>query len=136
MKTETENEIFTPKRGDRVLVWDNNEENAVERIFITEIEGAYNPCLCVAELSENHFLNGEKFYFSWFKNIKPIPKKIIPKDTLVWCKNNENDNWEQRFYSHFLEDTHYCFTDQKKSNENVGTKFWNIVTEINPFENS
>ena len=131
---KTENEIFTPKRGDRVMVWDNNEENAVERIFITEIEGAYNPCLCVAELSENHFLNGEKFYFSWFKNMKPIPEKVIPKDTLVWCKFSELGTWNQRFYSHFENGKHYCFYDQKKSTQTDYINSWNIVTEKDPFK--
>jgi hypothetical protein len=38
------------------------------------------------------------------------------------------------YYSHFSDGRHYCFVDQKKSNEAEGTAGWNIVTTENPFE--
>ena len=132
-KQEPENEIFKPKRGDRVMVWDIDEENAVERIFLTEIKGAYSPYICVAGGCQKKFLNGEKFNVVYFNNMKPIPEKVIPKDTLVWCKQHEKFIWELRFYSHFENGKHYCFYDQKKSTQTGYINSWNIVTDINPF---
>jgi len=130
-KQEPENEIFKPKRGDRVLVWDSNEGMAEERIFLTEIEGAFYPCICV--YNEKQFEEGKPFITCEWKNMKPIPKKIIPKDTLVWCKYSELGTWNQRFYSHFENGKHYCFYDQKKSTQTGYINSWNIVTDINPF---
>ena len=130
---KTENEIFTPKRGDKVLVWDIDEENAVERIFLTEIKGAYNPYICVAGGCKKEFFNGEKFNIVYFNNIKPIPEKVIPKDTLVWCKFSELGTWNQRFYSHFENGKHYCFYDQKKSTQTDYINSWNNNEIINEF---
>jgi hypothetical protein len=115
------------------LVWDDNEENAKESIFLCGIEGAIYPYFCVNIISEEAFINGDKFNVCAWKNIKPIPKKEIPKDTLVWCKNSESW-WFQMYYSHFENGKHYCFMDQKKSNKTPGTRDWNIVTDKNPFE--
>ena len=129
-----ENETFNPKRGDRVLVWDSEEGNAQERIFLCEIEGASYPYFCVINGEEEYFINGNLFKTTKWKNIKPLPKKEIPKDTLVWCKNSESSLWVQRFYSNFSHGKHYCFLDQKKSNERTDTTIWNIVTDKNPFE--
>lgn len=124
-------QTFKPKRGDRVLVWDDEEENAIERIFITKIENAKFPYICVSKNSEEVFINGGIFSICEWINMKPIQ---IPKDTLVWVKNCENNVWQQRFYSHFLDGRHYCFDNQKKSNETKETSGWNIVTTKNPFE--
>ena len=130
-----EAETFKPKRRDRVLVWESIEEYAEERIFLTEIKGAFSPYICVQKESEENFLNGEKFYCEVWKNIKPLPKKEISKDTLVWCKkNNKFDMWHQKFYSHSENGKHYCFTNQKKSNETKNVNLWAIVTDKNPFE--
>jgi hypothetical protein len=134
-ETEIETETFKPKRGGKVLVWDSDEEeDAEERIFLTQIEGAEYPYICVEEDSEEDFINGDTFDTTKWKKINPIPKKVIPKDTLVWCKNNEIDVWEQRFYSHFENGKHFCFVGQKKSNKTTETTPWNIVTDKNPFE--
>jgi hypothetical protein len=133
-KQETENETFKPKRGDRVLVWDNDEEYAKERIFLCEINGAKRPYVCVEKRDEQLFEEGKPFSAFEWENMKPLPKKVIEKDTLVWCKNYENNLWSQRFYSHFSEGVHYCFLGQKKSNERTETTSWNIVTTENPFE--
>jgi hypothetical protein len=131
---ENTTETFKPKRGDKVLVWDNNEENAQERIFITEIEGSKHPYVCVSLAHEEAFINGSLFSFDGWKNIKPLPEKEIAKDTLVWVKSYQYSLWLQRFYSHFSDGEHYCFDDQKKSNETKNTTGWNIVTTKNPFE--
>jgi hypothetical protein len=128
---EPQIETFKPKRGDKVFVWDNEEENAIERIFITQVEGAKFPYICVSKNSEEVFINGGIFSICEWKNIKPIQ---IPKDTLVWVKNCENNVWQQRFYSHFENGKHYCFLYQRKSNETKETAGWNIVTTKNPFQ--
>ena len=127
---QLETQTFKPKRGEIVLAWDNNEENAKERIFLTQIEGASNPYICVDKYSEQSFINGNKFSVCPWKNIKPLP---ISKDTLVWVKNDKSW-WFQMYYSHFSDGKHYCFDNQKKSNEMENTTSWQIVTTENPFE--
>ena len=135
-KQETENEIFTPKRGDRVLFSDaytNEEEEGAERIFLCEIEGSSYPYISVSKETEKQFINRNVFDTVKWRFMKPLRKKVIPKDTLVWVKQNESNTWQQRFYSHFSDGKHYCFNDQKKSNEIGDTRIWNIVTDKNPF---
>jgi hypothetical protein len=129
-----ETQTFKPKRGDKVLVWNSNEELAKKRIFVCEIEGTKYPYICVTQSQEEKFINGYGFDIAFWKNIKPLPEKEIAKDTLVWCKNNESSLWQQRFYSDFSDGRHYCFLDQKKSNKTKETAGWNIVTTENPFE--
>jgi hypothetical protein len=131
---QLEKQTFKPERGDKVLVWDNKEEHALERIFLTETEGAKYPYVSVANDEEKNFINGYAFGTTLWKNMKPITEKVIPKDTLVWVKNHESSLWQQRFYSHFENGKHYCFLDQKKSNETENTTGWNIVTTENPFK--
>jgi hypothetical protein len=131
---QLEKQTFKPKRGDKVLVWNNHEELAKKRIFVCEIEGTKHPYICVNESEEEKFINGNVFDTNRWKNMKPITEKEIAKDTLVWCKNDKSDMWHQRFYSIFLDGNHYCFVDQKKSNETKETAGWNIVTTKNPFE--
>jgi hypothetical protein len=126
-------ETFKPKRGDKVLVWDDEEQNAIERIFITQVEGSTYPYICVDTRDENDFINGNSFRICLWKNIKPLPIIEIPKDTLVWVKNDKSW-WFQMYYSHFSEGKHYCFDNQKKSNETKNTRFWEIVTDKKPFE--
>jgi hypothetical protein len=133
-KQETENKTFKPKRGDKVLVWNNHEENAIECIFLTEIEGTKYPYICVTQSEEEKFINGNVFDIAFWKNMKPLPEKEIAKDTLVWCKNNEISLWVQMYYSHFSGGKHYCFINQKKSSETEDTRLCNIVTTENPFE--
>jgi hypothetical protein len=133
-ETEIENEIFKPKRGDRVLVWDSDEEYAEERIFLTEIEGAEYPYVCVSKNSEKLFEEGKYFTICDRKYIKPLPQKVIPKDTLVWVRDSEDDIWLQMYYSHFSDGEHYCFRSQKKSNQAISAAHWKIVTDKNPFK--
>lgn len=63
---------FSPKRGDRVLVW-NDEEKPEERIFIAEIKGCVNPILVVHPEYENEFKNKEWFKITEFEHMKPLP---------------------------------------------------------------
>lgn len=50
-----------PKRGDTVLVWDEDEKDAEPRIFITEIEGARYPICCVDIAYVDKFNAGKGF---------------------------------------------------------------------------
>jgi hypothetical protein len=128
-----EAETFKPKRGDKVLAWDSNEGHKVECIFLTKIEGAKYPYLSVTIPDEKLFEEGKPFSVSEWKYIEPLPQKVIPKDTLVWCKNTESSMWEQRFYSNYNNGKHYCFINQEKSNQTTDILPWNIVTEKNPY---
>lgn len=82
---------FGPKRGDKVLVWDDNEEEifAVERIFLTEIAGAKYPFIVVQEDSENDFKNGKPFNTWVSDNMKPIPEPQIVELTLEDISNGK-----------------------------------------------
>jgi hypothetical protein len=133
-KQETEIETFKPKRGDRVLFSDSNEEGGAELIFLCEIYGALYPYFSVSKETEKDFIDGNEFNIVKWRYMKPLPQKVIPKDTLVWVKNTETSLWVQRFYSNFENGKHYCFLDQKKSNQTTDTTSWEIVTDKNPFE--
>jgi hypothetical protein len=64
---------FNPKRGDRVLVWDFNEDNVLERIFLGEIKGSEYPIHIVQQSHEKKFINGGIFKTAEYKHMKPIP---------------------------------------------------------------
>ena len=69
-KKETE---WQPKRGDRVLVWDNDESKAEERIFLAEIKGSSYPIRTVASDCENDFKEEIEFETTEYKKMKPLP---------------------------------------------------------------
>lgn len=71
-----------PKRGDRILVQDYDEKSWIERIFITYIEGANNPVVCVAGYCEKEFNSGEPFDVNTWSEWKPIPEKEVLEVTL------------------------------------------------------
>jgi hypothetical protein len=131
---EIETKTFKPKRGDKVIVWDIDEEHGEECIFLTKIKGALYPYVCVSKAIEKEFKEGKAFNACSYRYIEPLSKKIIPKDTLVYVKNYEEHTWEIRFYSHFEKGKHYCFNCQKKSTEIDEYGSWTIVTDINPFQ--
>jgi hypothetical protein len=86
-KKETE---WQPKRGDRVLVWDD-DETPVERIFLTEIEGKINPIVVVDGYCEEKFLNNKNFNCSRYHHMKPLPIEQPKKDKVAevayqYCK--------------------------------------------------
>jgi hypothetical protein len=77
-ETEIENQIFKPKRGDRVLFSDaytNEEEEGAERIFLCEIEGSSYPYISVSKETEKQFINRNVFDTVKWRFMKPIPKK-------------------------------------------------------------
>lgn len=63
----------TFKRGDRILVWDKNEDKARERIALCLIEGSNYPVIVVCSGDEEDFLQGRKFDHVYFTHWKPIP---------------------------------------------------------------
>lgn len=56
----------------------------------------------------------------------------IEKDTLVYVRNKEIDQWEMRYYSHFENGIHYCFCGQKKSKETDYSYAWKFLETENP----
>lgn len=67
------NRKWQPKRGDRVLVWDDNEEVAKERIFLGYIKGAKCPIQVVSPIDDSRFLTDRPFDVIEYANMKPLP---------------------------------------------------------------
>jgi hypothetical protein len=86
-KKETE---WQPKRGDRVLVWDNSEE-PLNAIYLETVIGCTQPFLVVDAESEEDFLKGNEFDFVTYKHMKPLPIEQPKKDKVAevayqYCK--------------------------------------------------
>lgn len=67
--------------GTKVLVTQDREEWQ-ERIFLTSIQGAWYPYICVAVDYEDEYLRGEAFEIStWFdlKEIKGAKTVVLPQ---------------------------------------------------------
>jgi hypothetical protein len=62
----------------------------------------------------------------------PFKEQEIEKDTLVWFRDDEDENWMVGYYSHFEDGQHFVFDYSKKSTETDFTTSWNIVTTENP----
>jgi hypothetical protein len=62
----------------------------------------------------------------------PFKEQPIEKDTLVWFKDHEYENWSVGYYSRFENGNHWCFLSSKKSTETGLSNSWNIVTTENP----
>jgi len=71
---------FSPKRGEEVIVWNDNEEVLTKTIYLQNIEGAEYPILVVSTWDIEKFLEGRKFGFNCFKNMKPLPTEL-PTET-------------------------------------------------------
>ncbi len=64
----------------------------------------------------------------------PKLEKQIEKDTFVWCRQNKDDVWSARYYSHIEDGKHRCFINQLKSHQtNSKPSPWNIVQTESPF---
>lgn len=71
---QIEEELWTPKRGDKVLVSFTGEEGYyLERIFVAEIKNALHPYIIVNENFKEKFIKGEPFDTFNTSHIKPIP---------------------------------------------------------------
>lgn len=78
-----------PKRGDEILVWDYDEKYTERRIFLTYIEGAIVPILCVDKNNEDKFKCGQEFYTTRWKHWKPIPKEELVELTVEDISNGK-----------------------------------------------
>ena len=77
-KKQTE---WKPKRGERVLVWDENDD-PVERFFIDKIDNCLDGIIIVQLEYEKTFLNGNEFRCATYENMKqlPAPEAIVEPD--------------------------------------------------------
>jgi hypothetical protein len=72
---------WIPKRGERVLVWDDDSESqAIDRIFLSvlDIENLNYPICVVVERNEFQYLNGDKFSLQRYSHMKQLPKEEEP----------------------------------------------------------
>jgi hypothetical protein len=98
---------FSPKRGDRVLVWNDDDQlKGYERIFLAEIKGEKQPIIAVMLGHEELFLNGEKFNSCKYKNMKPLPTdfkskviELIEKRIDICNESIEEYKNENKFYA-------------------------------------
>ena len=74
-----------PKRGDRIFVWDDNEDDGDERIFITYIDGAISPVITVHYDFEEEFSKNKKYETNSWDNYK----LITPKESIIELTMNE-----------------------------------------------
>lgn len=59
-------------------------------------------------------------------------ERHIEKDTIVYVKDFIERDWYIRYYSHFENGNHYCFSNQLKSTQTVATKIWKYCQVENP----
>jgi hypothetical protein len=62
----------------------------------------------------------------------PFKEQPIEKDTPVWFRDHEDENWMVGYYSHLEEGIHHCFDYSRKSTETDAISEWKIVTTENP----
>ena len=74
---------FSPKRGDRVLVWDESENEAEEAIFFDKI--GKNIIVFGDESEFDDFIVGKRFISDQFKHMKPLPTEL-PTETYFKSK--------------------------------------------------
>jgi hypothetical protein len=64
---------FIPKRGDMVMVWDDDASIVRQRLpYLTTIEGSEEPFFTVHHAHITRFQEGSKFEYSSWKHMKPI----------------------------------------------------------------
>ena len=66
-------------RGDSVLAWDDDEEQAEPHIFLCTIPGAKFPIRVVMKPYENAFIAGQPFHTTAFRHMKPLPPESKPE---------------------------------------------------------
>jgi hypothetical protein len=64
----------------------------------------------------------------------PFKEQSIEKDTLVYYRDHEEQEWSIGYYSHFSGEQHFIFDNSKKSIESKKGDIlpWKIVTTENP----
>lgn len=67
---------FKPEEYPRMLVWDDVEECAEERIVLCNFTDNYNyPVITVTDDTEKEFLTYKEYSTTNYRNCKPIPKE-------------------------------------------------------------
>jgi hypothetical protein len=92
---------WQPKRGERVLVFDYENSEPLNAIYLETVIGCTQPFLVVDPESEEDFLKGNKFDFITYKHMKPLPIEQ-PKETDFKSKDlmySEQDMIEYSSYS-------------------------------------
>lgn len=70
-----EEDYWIKPEGVRMLVWNDYEEKAIEKIVIAKLpENTIYPYACVQPSYEEEFKKGEKYLIIHHKNAKPIPQ--------------------------------------------------------------
>lgn len=78
-----------PKRGDKILVWNENVYNKQERVYLAYIENTHYPIIAVAKNQEEYFFNGSKFITTSWKNWSFIEEDIIVELTMEDISNGK-----------------------------------------------
>ena len=76
-------EQIEPKRGDKVIVWDD-ENSKKERIFLTKIDGSCFPYVTVFIHDEEKFKTGLTFDTEMFTGIQPLTNSGYNPDTKIY----------------------------------------------------
>jgi hypothetical protein len=74
---------WQPKRGDRVLVFDYENVEPLNAIYLETVIGCTQPFLVVDAESEESFLKGNEFDFVTYKHMKPLPIEQPKEDKVV-----------------------------------------------------
>lgn len=75
---EIEPPVFSPKRGDYVMVSDDSV-NWHKVIYLLTIDGAENKIVTVSNLDTTEFLEGDKFKALNYRHMKPIERTKLTK---------------------------------------------------------
>jgi hypothetical protein len=70
----------SPKRGDKILVWDHDSQLPMERLFVAYVEGASYPVMCVSGAEEASFSANQPFSITeWrqYRLIEPVLELTI-----------------------------------------------------------
>ncbi len=88
IKAETIELVQSFKRGDKVLVRDCDRANWNERIYLTTIEGARFPTVCIADSDEIDQDGG--FETTGWTKVKPLPetKVVTHSEAIAVLKEN------------------------------------------------
>ena len=120
-----------------MLVWDNDERNAVERIVIEVFANGY--CFAVADYSESEFNTGGHYgRVKWF-HYKPIPEKkpMTALDVMYWAgirKVARNNGTERIINALFIDssDDIDCWKHNELIHKDGETKLkWDEWKEFN-----
>ncbi len=85
-----------PVRGDKVLVWDHNEEEyePAQRTFLGMIEWARYPYFCVSAWEEEEFNKWQEFSAQPWRFCKKVPAEVVVEPvSLSWKECKVTIDW-------------------------------------------